>query len=1081
MVVVIMNISLHHIDEYKVCEWQLDDYLGNGFEREIFQIINKQIANKFNEGVRIFQTPVGPDGGKDIVIQTPVPLCILNQKFNLADKNEIKIYVECKSSDKKRIDLTKVASSLMRVKENNVDYYMLVSNSSFTPQTLYILKSDFESVGIKFKVVDQYLLCKAIHANPILKKAPKNIDLKLYYDYQISTTRVENKNAYEIFFCYRNLENEDQLITQKLLTDNNWSIDEAERKFFVNANEVYANKFMVIRDFADGIEDLIFSVENNGNNEKQITIEGAGIRPVFEPPFFGTNHKKCESFLVRRIKNAIAFDLCCIWGEAGIGKTRIFNEVYKKLNGQNFDFLSVTVRHNNNFIDDIKKFLLNKNYIPKNKPYDTLKDVLLASKNEYMRAIILIDDCHNISDKALDDIKTLIGTDIPITIVLCGRTDYSVGTNNYYNFVHYTENEQRIGTWQLTPFSDEDTKRFISLIIARIPEVALNKIWKMSNNNPLFIIHFIEYLLELNIVELYNRSSVGVTNVSTFNSHLYIPNKVEEIYKKRVEYLRKTEYDAEHLLKYFYILSILQDKQAKESALKYIEEDRINFLIQRRFLNYSENGDIIFSHESFAIFIRHTLEKNAKLKKELAQEFFFNLKYLLEFVTEPDKGVLALWAGKKSLAKEYFGNIIKDVEKTANQSSFNVDYSINKYLTYIMELYSSDKRNNNFLIKIIKTKIYTSIHHFSPIFAINVCDEVLYFLGKNTILKNNKNLINSVMQQKAHAMIIAGYMADAELLMKRLLSEWLVDQNALDDETLFDLLDRFCGIYVDSNCKELALNFNEMSKKQKIVSDKSLLAIVYLNTAKIYFLSDYEISAKNFLKVQDLLADGESKRIYCSSKISLLMIGLLHKKRDDYDNMIEESYSILKEASDGNYAHSMARIYLVLAVLHLLIGKDTEGLNKTKNFINKGINYSVKFGFQREVWEFYNLLGIVQLRQRTDSEEIRQTFVTAFTLLQKHDYLNLGMRDLCCDNILVLSNIGFFYQSKKTEKEFYDFMSQITFWGDSTYYVKEDTTQPNDFLRKEYLKAQHKQLLFTKSPNNNLLRDEITGYFIALS
>ncbi len=98
-----------------------------------------------------------------------------------------------------------------------------------------------------------------------------------------------------------------------------------------------------------------------------------------------------------------------------------------------------------------------------------------------------------------------------------------------------------------------------------------------------------------------------------------------------------------------------------------------------------------------------------------------------------------------------------------------------------------------------------------------------------------------------------------------------------------------------------------------------------------------------------------------------------------------------------------------------------------KNLIDIGINYSIKFGFQREAWEFYNLLGIVQLRNGADSEEIRKTFATAFSLLQTHDYLNIGMRSLCCDNLLVLSNIGFFYQSKETEREFYEYMMKVTF------------------------------------------------------
>lgn len=1062
--------------------WLLSGYdcLGNTFERDIFQIINKQVATKFVDGVRIRQTPSGPDGGKDIIIHSPVPLRILGQDFELDFNDEITIYIECKSSNKKRIDLSKVAGSLMRVKENKIDYYMLVSNSSFTPQTIYILKTDFEAAGIKFKIVDQYFLLQALKGKFVFSDAPINIDRKLYYEYQVSTTRVDNKNAYEIFFSYRNLSKEDQLVTQRLLTDNNWSIDKIERKFFVNSNGIYTNKATVIRDYADGIYDLIFSVENNGINEKEIKIEGTGVRPIFEPPFFGTNHKNCERFLTTRIANTTGFDLCCIWGEAGIGKTRVFNEVYKKLDGQGFDFLSVIVRANNKYIKDIKKFLQNKNYLDKSYKSENLNDILLSSRNEYMRAVILIDDCHNISDNTLNDLKLLHGANIPITIVLCGRTDYSVGTTDYYSFVHYTENDERVGTWKLTPFSDNDAKNFIRLIIAKIPEIALERIWKMSNNNPLFIIHFIEYLLELNLVELYNRSSVGVTNVSTFNSHLYIPDKVEGIYKKRIEYLKRNEKDVETFLEYLYILSVLQDKQSKEVALTCISEERLSFLIQRRFLSLAENGEIIFSHESFALYIRHTLEKDVRLRKKFAKKFFSNYSYLFEYITIYEKGVLALWADNKPLAKECFGDIIKSIQCTTNHSAFNADFNMNKYLIHIMELFATDRASKDFLVKAIKTKIYTSIHHFSPVFAINDCENILGFIAENSILKNDRRLNNLVKQQKAHAMIIAGYMCDAELVMKELLSDWLVCKNGLDPDTLFDLFDRFCGVYIDLNCKDLAINYNKMSK-EKAITDNRLMALVYLNRAKIYFLSDFEIANQSLQKVQELLKNGDSKRILCSSKISCLMIELLHNRRSDYERMIEEAQLILEEAFEGSYAHSIARLYLVLAVLYLFSEKNGSNLKETSDLIDLGINYSIKFGFQREAWEFYNLLAIVQLRQGIDVEEIRKTFATAYKLLQEHDYLNLGMRDLCCDNLLVLSNIGFFYQSKKTEKEFYEHMIKVTFWGDSMQHVKRENPLPTNFLRKEYLKARKRNLLFTEAPNNNLLRDDVTGYFIALS
>lgn len=1075
-----LDNKLHNIVEYEILDWQLGESLGSVFEREIFQIINSQIADKFIFGVRSHQTKTGPDGGKDIIIHSPVSLDILNQHFDLGTKSEITIYIECKSSDSKRIDLAKVASSQMRVKENKADYYVLISNSSFTPQTLYILNTEFESAGINFKVIDQYFLLKALKCKTVIRNKSFDIKPKLYYEYQVSTTRVDNKNAYELFFSYRNLEDEDQLITQRLLTDNNWSVDKSEQKFFVNSNGIYLTKIMVVRDFSDGINDLLFSVENNGITEKQISINGVGLRPVFEPPFWGEAHKDCESTLSQRIRNSSKFDLCCIWGEAGIGKTRIFNEIFKQLNGQGLDFFAVSVRANNKYLSEIKKFLINKHYLHKNDNSLTLNKMLSSAKNDYMRAVILIDDCHNLTDNTLNDLKTLIGESLPITIVLCGRTDYSVGTTDYYSFVHYTERDKDVWTWKLTTFSDTDTKNFIRFIIKSIPEVALEKIWRMSNNNPLFIIHFIEYLLELNLVELCNRNLVGISNVSSFSSRLNVPQKVEEIYKKRIDYLKNSEKEAEIFIEYFYILSILQDKQPKEAALKCLSEEKLNFLIERRFLDLSENGEVIFSHESFAIFVRQTLENSQKLKYELANKFFGPINFLLEFLSAPEKGMLALWAKKESLANTYFDSIIKRISDITNHSALNVDCNDNRYLIYIMQLLAKNRDKKELLIKVIKTKIYTSIHHFSPINAINECNDTLKFLDKNRMLKDNKCLRNSIKQQKAHAMIIAGYMCDAELIMKELLSDWLKHKETLDEDTLFDLFDRFCGIYIDMNCKDIAINFNEMSK-EKAAADNRLMALVYLNRAKIYFLTDFDIADASLLEVQDLLKNGDSQRIFCSSKISLLMIALLHKKRSDYSNMLEEARIILKEALDGSYAHSVARLYLIMAVLHLLSAEPLDKLEETKNLIDIGINYCIKFGFQREAWEFYNLLAIVQIRNGADAEEIRKTFATVFSLLQKHDYLQIGMRDLCCDNLLVLSNIGFFYQSKKTEKEFYEFVTKISFYGDSAYSIKEAELLPKKFLRKEYLKAKQRQLLFVDTPNVDLLKDTVTNYFIALS
>ena len=69
----------------------------------------------------------------------------------------------------------------------------------------------------------------------------------------------------------------------------------------------------------------------------------------------------------------------------------------------------MTVRSNNKHLKDIKKFLTSKNYLEKNNRNETLNEMLLSAKNDYMRAVILIDDCHNFTDNTLNELKSLIG------------------------------------------------------------------------------------------------------------------------------------------------------------------------------------------------------------------------------------------------------------------------------------------------------------------------------------------------------------------------------------------------------------------------------------------------------------------------------------------------------------------------------------------------------------------------------------------------------------------------------------------------------------------------------------------------
>lgn len=1089
-----MLSSIRSIDNlYEVNDWNLGDLLGEGFESFIIGVLTKQLSKYFQEGVRLFPTSKSRDDGRDAVITSPVDLVdIFNQNLKLDGKKEIKIYVECKSSNTGRISLDKVMGSVSKIKEECPNYYIFITNTSITPYAYHCITETLRENNIKFILIDQSILVSVLNQNGVtIGLMPSLLRPDVYVEYQILTRKESGKNVYDLFLLHHNLTSSQCLISQQLLSDRNWDVDEADYSFILMPSGTYVKRISIIRMFADGIDDLLFSIKT-GDKETQIHIQGSDMSVIFETPLFGADHYDCVSRLTECISTADKLDVSFIWGEAGVGKTRVFRELFKRLDGQNFDFGFFSIKKNKNTLNqDLQKFLESNKYLPIEKQAHTFYKLIAQAKNNFRRAVILIDDCHNASDTFWNDIKALLNIDAPISIILCGRTDYSVGTVAYFTFVQWSIESKNNFVWQLEPLTPIETKNFVRSIIHRVPETALDRICKLSRNNPLFIVQFIEYLLELKLVAIINRSAVGITNTSTFSSKLYIPEKVHGIYEQRLKHL----YDNNNgtlMADFLFILSLFEGRQAHQDVIRFFNEkiECLNLLIKSKFVQINEDGEIVFEHESLLLFFRRQLSINAKLQRKIANLIFNNAAFLLEDMNKLDKGCVAYWAGNRQLAKDCFSDVIEHLHEVNNQSAFNINAEIHDYLIYVWEIYKKDANKKGLLGKVLKAKIYISLHHFNPVIAIADCDHALKLLDKSKLFNDDIVLRNAILEQKAHCMVNAGFLNDSELLMKKLLSDWIIEPSRLSSDTVFDLFDRLSGIYTKLNCKKLSQNYNELSfREAQKSSDQSLIALAYLNRSKLHYFNDYSMARESLENIFNILSDGTSRRILCLGRISFLTIELLHNKDCDYQKLFEQAHELIDEAIEGNYSHAVIKIYLILAITDFIINEQKGTFINTQKLISKGIDCSIKYGIPTNMWQFYNLLGIVQIHMNLHTEDIWRTFETVYALLAKQDLLCLGNLDLCYGNILALSNIGFFLQSYKFENDFYKKMASTSHFGsilDSDY---SDSTVSKEYtyshsiekLKCEYKKARKKQVLFIDESTDGLYRDKKTGYFIPIS
>lgn len=1075
--------------------WDLGKAFAHAFEEAIFDVLNIALKSYFDKGLRIELTQASGDNGKDIVITTPVPVEIFGQLYHMRGKNRIQIYIECKSTSQNELRFDKIGSNVARVKEDNIDYFILVTNSKITPFSHYRIYEDLRLYDIEFVLADQYIVASYMKR---FEHLPSVYDFTqppepIYVEYQIDFSKTDGLSAYNIYIVCRNYTNSNHTGVLSLTTDINWDIDENNYRFILEPYCSFTRKVSVVRAQSDGLKDLLLKIKV-GENLSEIIIDGKDSDFIFEPPFIGKQNIACKQKFITWIRETDTMQIHYLWGDSGIGKSRIIKEIRQEINGTRFDFQTFLMEMDNQkTMDAILKFLIRKRYLNDSTAHSKFTDVVYNMSHPYRRAVIVIDDFHNAKKSLIRQMIeiTKYVLDVPLTLIITGRTDYSVYNPEYFSFVQWCNEKQEISGEILTALTSEETKRLIQIMINQVPKVVMDKICAMSNNVPLFIVQFIEYLLEAKLVEVVNRNTVGITNISSFSSKLYIPDQIEKIYHKRLDYVNKLP-EREHLLHILFVLTELNGHLTAETYLQLFNEKKIyvDILIEKRLIKIDGEGDYIFCHETLYLYFKNILNHDVKMKTKVATSLLldhFNRSFLL---SDLHKGKLYYWLKQTKYAKKHFDNIVNIIENISNFSNVNIDVSVYDYLYIIYSLYQRTKGKTKLLKNIITTRIYISLHHFSPTSAIKECDEALIRIEKNAALAKDSSLTYTVLTQKAHALLNAGQYIDGERILNHLLSSVLVQPNMFDLRTKFDLYDRLCSIHTKNNNVRTAKNFNVLSfQTAKSKHDISLEIIAHRTRSKLYFYLDPAEAWKSLLEVDKLTENREFERIRVNNKISMLIHSIVFDSTCDYEKAHYEAGLLLEVSLQNSYNFVVTRCYIAMAVSSYLHENQKGLYKKTKNLISNGIDASFRIGAASNIWQFYNLWSIIDSNLDYSSDHVQRLFTTVYSILAKQDLLFLGDKQMCYGSIQAISNIGFFLRNYGSESEFYTRMSTVSFQGNPEicdYQCGKASCSnicPNNKkqLQIEFQRAKKKQLLFVEQEPVHLLRDQKTQYFIVLS
>lgn len=1076
-------------------EWNLDNDLGLGFENHIFNILSMEMRRYYDLGAKIERTPKVRDNGKDIIIESPISLeNILGFNFYLKDQKSLRIYIECKSSNHNKIPYNSFAGNLSRIKEENVGYYVLVTNTTIVPFSYYKFREEAEKLGIEFVLIDQYLLKRYLLQNNAMigkEMIPNSFD-KIYIEYQANSCIIESQNAYEIYFWIRNYSNSPQTICMQVNTDRNWSIDSGNIECVVELNNSYCLKLIAIKEYFDGIDDLILNVKSN-SFDTSIQVKGINISYNFRPELIGEKNKEIIELIKTGIIENTANHIYLLAGEAGVGKTRIVDEVLSEIAGREINFCRVSVEKDKNILLQLQKILIQDGYLSNNATCNSLEDIFVNIDTTYRKYVIVLDDLHNASAEILCSIRKLLETNCPsgLTLLLVGRDDFSVGSIDYFSFLEFCKENYSSNIILVKALSDSETIQLIKSIIRGIPTFALEKIHSLSNNIPLFIIQVIEYMLDLKLVYLLNRNTVGIENTDSFSNHLYIPKSMEEIYDQRIKCLIEQNSGSD-MLKFLYIASYLGIHFSDYFVNAFFEgrEELFRNLLERRYVIPSSGG-YSFIHESLYLYISHRLQSNRDAKKEVGN-YLLSVPYIFDKMDALKKGQLHFWINNKDLARLYFSSAISDINNITNYSSVNINQSYYTYLEDIYNICTTYEQKK----KTVVCRIYTALHYHTPYEAVAMCKWAQRKLKSSKQFQKDTQFGFYLKEQMAHSYINAGQLKKSEIILLDLLSETILNINNCDKKAVFDMYDKLSNIYIKYNSFDVARNYCQLSLALATdLDDSNLQALSYITTAKLYFYTDKAMSKEYLNKADQLLSKEKAYRIKCHNDVSLLIMRLfeaLEKDEQHLQNLIVETEKLLDICIENNFANSVIRLYMLTAVLHYLLNIETGEYIVTKKYIEKGIDASIKFGISTYIWQFYSLQAIILVRQKQDVSKQKSLFDTVFNMLKKQNLNYLGNCDITYGNMLALTNVMFFYRQNLSENLFYQKISQISLadsvdscdFNCSKYLCQYGCHTNLETYQKEWnnlsVLKDKQSILFGKSFEKYVLQDS-TGYYIIIS